>query len=59
MSTKTFNGDVNLLFIIKEQFVDFDESKDKYFDPVKTISKQKFKDYFNMSHGLIYTNLVT
>ncbi|CAL5204463.1 unnamed protein product [Lathyrus oleraceus] len=59
MSTKTYNGDENLLFIINEKFFDFDELKDKDFDLMKTISKQKLKGYFDILHGPIYTNLIT
>lgn len=59
MSTKTFNGDENILFVINTKFVDFDELKEKDFDIMKTISKQKLKSYFDMFHRPIYTNLVT
>lgn len=59
MYTKTLNEYENLVFVINEKFVDFNELKDKDFDLMKTISKQKLKCYFDMLHGFIYTNLIS
>ena len=56
MSSTTL--DENLLFVINEKFVDFDDLKDKGFDLRKTIRKQKLNGYFDILHGSIYINLV-
>lgn len=42
--------DENLLFIINEKLVDFDDLKDKGFDLRKTIRKQKLNGYFEILH---------
>lgn len=52
------NLDENLLFVINEKFVYFDDLKDKDFDLRKTICKQKLNGYFDILHGLIYINIV-
>ena len=56
MSSTTL--DENLLFVINEKFIDFDDLKDKGFDLRKTIRKQKLNGYFDILHGPIYINLV-
>lgn len=50
--------DENLLFVINEKFVDFNDLKDKGFDLRKTIRKKKLNGYFDILHGSIYINLV-
>ena len=56
MSSETL--DENILFVINEKFVDFDDLKDKVFDLRKILSKQKLNGYFHILHGPIYINLV-
>lgn len=58
MSSRTFNGDENLLFVINEKLVEFYDLKGQGFNLIKIVSKLQWKGYFDMLNAPIYPNLV-
>ena len=48
--------DSNILFVINEKFVDFNDFD--HFELRKVVNKQRLNGYFHILHGPIYTNLV-
>lgn len=58
MVSETFHGAEELLFVINEKLVNFAKLKNQGFDLMKDVLRQKWRGYFSMLNGLIYSNLV-
>lgn len=58
MPVKAFLVDEELVFVIYEKDVNFSKLKERGFDLLKTVLKQKCVNNLTMMNGIIYPNLV-